>query len=127
MPKNVSIKDLDISYLHVFSYSERENTKAILLDNKVDQQKRAERSKMLRILSSKLQRLFYKRFENTHHKVLFEQDNKDGFIYGFTENYIKIKIPFDNNLVKNSTNVLLNKIDKNLIMKAQINQLCIQQ
>ena len=121
------IKDLDISYLHVFSYSERENTKAILLDNKVDQQKRAERSKMLRILSSKLQRLFYKRFENTHHKVLFEQDNKDGFIYGFTENYIKIKIPFDNNLVKNSTNVLLNKIDKNLIMKAQINQLCIQQ
>ena len=121
------IKDLKISYLHVFSYSERENTKAILLDNKVDKQKRAERSKMLRILSSKLQRLFYKRFENTQQTVLFEKDNKDGFVYGFTENYIKIKIPFDNNLVKNSTNVLLNEIDENLIMNAQINELCIQQ
>ena len=121
------IKDLNISYLHVFSYSERENTKAILLDNKVDKQKRAERSKMLRILSSKLQRLFYKRFENTQQTVLFEKDNKDGFVYGFTENYIKIKIPFDNNLVKNSTNVLLNEIDENLIMNAQINELCIQQ
>ena len=121
------IKDLNISYLHVFSYSERENTKAILLDNKVDHQKRAERSKMLRILSSKLQRLFYKRFENTQQTVLFEKDNKDGFVYGFTENYIKIKIPFDNNLVKNSTDVLLNEIDENLIMNAQINELCIQQ
>ena len=121
------IKDLNISYLHVFSYSERENTKAILLDNNVDKTKRAERSKMLRILSSKLQRLFYKRFENTQQTVLFEKDNKDGFVYGFTENYIKIKIPFDNNLVKNSTNVLLNEIDENLIMNAQINELCIQQ
>jgi len=121
------IKDLNISYLHVFSYSERENTKAILLDNNVDKPKRAERSKMLRILSSKLQRLFYKRFENTQQTVLFEKDNKDGFVYGFTENYIKIKIPFDNNLVKNSTNVLLNEIDENLIMNAQINELCIQQ
>lgn len=121
------IKDLNISYLHVFSYSERENTKAILLDNNVDKPKRAERSKMLRILSSKLQRLFYKRFENTKQTVLFEKDNKDGFVYGFTENYIKIKIPFDNNLVKNSTNVLLNEIDENLIMNAQINELCIQQ
>ena len=121
------IKDLNITYLHVFSYSERENTKAILLDNKVDKHKRAERSKMLRILSSKLQRIFYKRFENTQQKVLFEKDNKDGFVYGFTENYIKIKIPFDNNLVKNSTNVLLNEIDENLIMNAQINELCIQQ
>ena len=121
------IKDLNISYLHVFSYSERENTKAILLDNNVDKPKRAERSKMLRILSSKLQRLFYKRFENTKQTVLFEKDNKDGFVYGFTENYIKIKIPFDNNLVKNPTNVLLNEIDENLIMNAQINELCIQQ
>ncbi|MDC3105023.1 tRNA (N(6)-L-threonylcarbamoyladenosine(37)-C(2))-methylthiotransferase MtaB [bacterium] len=121
------IKNLNISYLHVFSYSERENTKAILLDNKVDKPKRAERSKMLRILSSKLQRLFYKRFENTQQTVLFEKDYKDGFVYGFTENYIKIKIPFDNNLVKNSTNVLLNEIDENLIMNAQINELCIQQ
>ena len=82
---------------------------------------------MLRILLSKLKRIFYKRFENTQQKVLFEKDNKDGFVYGFTENYIKIKIPFDNNLVKNSTNVLLNEIDENLIMNAQINELCIQQ
>ena len=121
------IKDLNISYLHVFSYSERENTKAILLNNKVDKQKRAERSKMLRILSSKIQRLFYKRFENTKDSVLFEQDNKDGFLYGFTKNYIKVKVPFDPNLVKSSSNILLNEIDDNLIMNAQINELCIQQ
>ena len=96
-------------------------------ENKVDKQKRAERSKILRILSSKIQRLFYKRFENTKDSVLFEQDNKDGFLYGFTKNYIKVKVPFNPNLVKSSSNILLNEIDDNLIMNAQINELCIQQ
>ena len=121
------IKNLNISYLHVFSYSERENTKAILLDNKVPKNKISERSKMLRILSNKLQRKFYSYFQETEQTVLFEQDNKDGFMHGFTKNYIKVKVPFDKTFVKTNSKVLLNKIDENLIMNASIKELCIQQ
>ena len=121
------IKNLDISYLHVFSYSERENTKAILLDNKVPNNKISERSKMLRILSSKLQRKFYLKYEYTEQDVLFEKDNKDGYMNGFTKNYIKVKVPYNEDLIKQRSNVLLSKIDENLIMNASIKELCIQQ
>ena len=121
------IKNLNISYLHVFSYSERENTKAILLDNKVPKNKISERSKMLRILSSKLQRKFYLKYEHTEQDVLFEKDNKDGYMNGFTKNYIKVKAPYNEDLIKQRSNVLLSKIDENLIMNASIKELCIQQ
>ena len=120
------IKDLDISYLHVFSYSERENTKAILMDNKVPKNIISERSKMLRILSNKLQRKFYLNYQETEQSVLFEQDNKDGFMHGFTKNYIKVKVPFDKSFVKTNSKVLLNKIDDTLIMNAKIKKLCTQ-
>ena len=120
------IKDLDISYLHVFSYSERENTKAILMDNKVPKNKISERSKMLRILSDKLQRKFYLNYQETEQSVLFEQDNKDGFMHGFTKNYIKVKVPFDKSFVKTNSKVLLNKMDDTLIMNAKIKELCTQ-
>ena len=63
----------------------------------------------------------------TEHNVLFEQDNKEGYMYGFTKNYIKVKAPFNNELIKSSSNVFLNKVDSNLIMKAEIKELCIQQ
>ena len=121
------IKDLPISYLHVFSYSERENTKAILLKNPVEKHKRAERSKSLRILSSKLQRLFYQEYENTHQTALFEQENKDGYLHGFTDNYIRIKVPYDSRLQQTKQDVSLSEIDNNLIMNAQVEELCIQQ
>ena len=121
------IKNLNISYLHVFSYSERENTKAILLDNKVPKNKISERSKILRILSSKLQRKFYLKYEHTEQDVLFEKDNKDGYMNGFTKNYIKVKVPYNEDLIKQRSNVLLSKIDENLIMNASIKELCIQQ
>ena len=121
------IKNLDISYLHVFSYSERENTKAILIENKVEKHKISDRSKMLRILSSKLQRKFYTKYEHTEQDVLFEKDNKDGYMNGFTKNYIKVKVPYNEDLIKKRSNVLLSKIDKNLIMNASIKELCIQQ
>ena len=120
------IKDLDISYLHVFSYSERENTKAISMDNKVPKNKISERSKMLRILSNKLQRKFYLNYQETEQSVLFEQDNKDGFMHGFTKNYIKVKVPFDKSFVKTNSKVLLNKMDDTLIMNAKIKELCTQ-
>ena len=121
------IKNLDISYLHVFSYSERENTKAILMDNKVEKNKISDRSKMLRILSSKLQRKFYLKYEHTEQDVLFEKDNKDGYMNGFTKNYIKVKVPYNEDLIKQRSNVLLSKVDENLIMNASIKELCIQQ
>ena len=121
------IKNLNISYLHVFSYSERENTNAILLDNKVPKNKISERSKMLRILSSKLQRKFYLKYEHTEQDVLFEKNNKDGYMNGFTKNYIKVKAPYNEDLIKQRSNVLLSKIDENLIMNASIKELCIQQ
>ena len=120
------IKNLDISYLHVFSYSERENTKSILMDNKVPKNKISERSKILRILSNKLQRKFYSNYQETEQSVLFEQDNKNGFMHGFTKNYIKVKVPFDKSLVKTNSKVLLNKMDDNLVMNAEIKELCIQ-
>ena len=121
------IKNLNISYLHVFSYSERENTKAILMDNKVEKKNISDRSKILRILSSKLQRKFYLKYEHTEQDVLFEKDNKDGYMNGFTKNYIKVKAPYNEDLIKQRSNVLLSKIDENLIMNASIKELCIQQ
>ena len=121
------IKNLNISYLHVFSYSERENTKSILMDNKVEKNKISDRSKILRILSSKLQRKFYLKYEHTEQDVLFEKDNKDGYMNGFTKNYIKVKVPYNEDLIKQRSNVLLSKVDENLIMNASIKELCIQQ
>ncbi len=89
------IQELDVSYLHVFTYSERNNTDAILLDGRVDVGERKRRNKMLRILSAKKLRYFYEQHLTKSYKVLFEQENKNGFMYGFTENYLKIKHPFN--------------------------------
>ncbi len=114
------IKDLPISYLHVFSYSERENTLAIDFENVVDKQTRAERSKQLRILSNKLQRAFYQKYLNTTHTALFEQDNKEGMIYGFTDNYIKVKLPFREEICRTKQQIKLLEIDTDGVMKAQL-------
>ena len=114
------IKDLPISYLHVFSYSERENTPAINFENVVDKQTRTERSKQLRILSNKLQRAFYQKYLNTTHTALFEQDNKEGMICGFTDNYIKVKIPFKEEICRTKQQIKLLEIDTDGVMKAQL-------
>jgi threonylcarbamoyladenosine tRNA methylthiotransferase MtaB len=107
------IKDLPISYLHVFSYSERENTEAIHFDCVVSKKKRSERSKQLRILSEKLQRNFYQKYLLTEQNALFERENKDGFLYGFTENYIRVKIPFSEKHVQRKIKIKLLSFDKN--------------
>jgi len=107
------IKDLPISYLHVFSYSERENTLAITFEGVVEKQKRAKRSKMLRILSNKLQRAHYQKYLGTTQTALFEQENKNGFLLGFTDNYIKVKIPFSKNLVQKKLRIKLHSFDDN--------------
>jgi len=107
------IKELPISYLHVFSYSERENTLAATYDGVVPKQKRSERSKMLRILSDKLQRVHYQKYLGTTQTALMEQENKNGFLVGFTDNYIKVKIPFSEELIQKKINIKLLSFDEN--------------
>jgi threonylcarbamoyladenosine tRNA methylthiotransferase MtaB len=89
------LNELEISYLHVFTYSERENTAAVLIKPIVPQHKRTERSRMLHILSDKKRRYFYEQHLNTSQEVLFEADEKDGLMTGFTANYIKVSAKFD--------------------------------
>ena len=103
---------LDISYLHVFTYSERDNTEATQMPNAVPQATRTKRSKMLRVLSVKKRRAFYESQLGTTRTVLFETENKKGFMYGFTENYIKVKTPWNPNLANTLQTVTLSKIDE---------------
>jgi len=105
------LNELDISYLHVFTYSERPNTEAILMDGAVPQNVRHKRSKMLRGLSVKKRRAFYESQLGKQKTVLLESENKDGFMFGFTENYVKVKTPYREEFINTSHHVKLNKID----------------
>ena len=111
------LNELDISYLHVFSYSERPNTHAATLPNEVSKYVRSKRSKMLRGLSVKKRRAFYESQINTQHTVLFEGENKEGYIHGFTENYVKVKSPWDPSLVNSLHNVDLTEIDSDGLVR----------
>ena len=104
------LKSINISYLHVFSYSERENTEAIKLNNSVPIKIRKYRSKVLRNLSDKKKRLFYNQNIGLIKEVLFENKKDDGYIYGFTDNYIKIKSKYQNNLENEFKKVKIQKI-----------------
>ncbi|CEN54264.1 tRNA (N(6)-L-threonylcarbamoyladenosine(37)-C(2))-methylthiotransferase MtaB [Capnocytophaga canis] len=105
------LSELDISYLHVFTYSERDNTEAVLMDGVVPDEVRAKRSKMLRGLSAKKRNNFYVNQLGTERTVLFEGENKQGYIHGFTENYVKVKTPWNPELVNTLRRVKLTKID----------------
>ncbi|HVS91576.1 MAG TPA: tRNA (N(6)-L-threonylcarbamoyladenosine(37)-C(2))-methylthiotransferase MtaB [Mucilaginibacter sp.] len=104
------LKGLDISYLHVFTYSGRENTLAAEMPNPVPGSTRADRSKMLHILSDKKRRAFYETQLNRTCEVLFEGDIKDGFMHGFTRNYVKVRAKYDPVLVNELKNVHLTNI-----------------
>jgi threonylcarbamoyladenosine tRNA methylthiotransferase MtaB len=106
------LNELDISYLHVFTYSERDNTEAAVMDSVVPANVRAKRSKMLRGLSVKKRRAFYESQIGTNRTVLFEGENKEGYIHGFTENYVKVKTPWNPELVNTLHDVHLTKIDE---------------
>ncbi len=106
------LNELDISYLHVFTYSERPNTEAVLLDGIVPKNIRHKRSKMLRGLSVKKRRAFYESQLDNQLTVLFENENKEGFIHGFTENYVKVKTPWNPELVNTLHNIQLTTIDE---------------
>lgn len=105
------LNDLDISYLHVFTYSERDNTEAALMTDIVPTNVRAKRSKMLRGLSVKKRRAFYESQLGTSRTVLFESENKEGYIHGFTENYVKVKTPWNPELVNTLHEIQLTHID----------------
>ncbi|WP_300977605.1 tRNA (N(6)-L-threonylcarbamoyladenosine(37)-C(2))-methylthiotransferase MtaB [Flavobacterium sp.] len=106
------LNDLDISYLHVFTYSERYNTEAAVMEGVVPNNVRAKRSKMLRGLSVKKRRAFYESQLGTQRTVLFEGENKEGYIHGFTENYVKVKTPWDPALVNTLHEVQLTRMDE---------------
>lgn len=105
------LNELDISYLHVFTYSERAATSAITMDGIVPQQIRDERTQQLRILSEKKRRYFYSSFENTIRPVLFEAEAEGEWMHGFTDNYIKVKTAYDPLLVNEVTQVLLGTVN----------------
>lgn len=113
------LNELDISYLHVFTYSERDNTEAAEMDGVVPANVRSKRSKMLRGLSVKKRRAFYESQIGSNRTVLFESENKEGYIHGFTENYVKIKTPWDPALVNTLQNVQLKRIDEDGSVRIQ--------
>jgi threonylcarbamoyladenosine tRNA methylthiotransferase MtaB len=104
------LNSLDVSYLHVFTYSERENTPAAEMRGSVPGSTRAERSKMLHILSDKKRRAFYDGQLGKTAEVLFEGDIKEGFMHGFTSNYVKVRTKYDPVLVNELKPVLLTQI-----------------
>lgn len=106
------LSTLDISYLHVFTYSERDNTEAAVMDGVVPKKVRAKRSKMLRGLSVKMRRAFYETQLGSQRVVLFESENKEGYIHGFTENYVKVKTPWNPELVNTLHQIELKTIDE---------------
>lgn len=114
------LKDIDISYLHVFTYSERANTTAVKLGEPVPMAVRKERSRQLHILSDKKKRAFYEQNVGTVRSVLFEHEEDNGVMFGFTENYVKVKMPYDSAMVNTFQEIKLTGIDRDGIMKAEL-------
>ena len=114
------INELDVSYLHVFTYSERDNTEAVNLEGAVEYSERKRRNKMLRMLSAKKLRNFYEKNLNKEFTVLFEHENKNGIMNGFTENYIKIVYPYDEHLVNKSFAVTTKSITEDGFVSADL-------
>ncbi|MFN3840692.1 MAG: tRNA (N(6)-L-threonylcarbamoyladenosine(37)-C(2))-methylthiotransferase MtaB [Cyclobacteriaceae bacterium] len=110
---------LNISYLHVFTYSERDNTLAATMPGRVPDKVRAERSKMLHILSDKKRRRFYEENIGSIATVLFENDVEDGRMHGFTENYIRVAATYDPVLINELKKVRLSKLYPSGVMEAE--------
>ncbi|HLT51454.1 MAG TPA: tRNA (N(6)-L-threonylcarbamoyladenosine(37)-C(2))-methylthiotransferase MtaB [Arenibacter sp.] len=111
---------LDVSYLHVFTYSERDNTKAAEMDGAIPKKVRDKRSKMLRGLSVKKRRAFYEGQLGAIRTVLFEGENKEGYIHGFTENYVKVKVPWNPQLINTLQEVRLTEIAEDGMVKCSM-------
>lgn len=114
------LKDLDISYLHVFTYSERANTTAKKMGNSVPMTVRRARSKQLHILSEKKKRAFYESQIGQEWDVLFEAEENGGTLNGFTQNYVKVKTPFDPALINQTVKVKLLAIDIDGLVQVEL-------
>ena len=115
------LNKLDVSYLHVFTYSERQNTEASTMKGSVPIKVRKKRSKLLRGLSVKKRRSFYEKSIGSNRTVLFEGENKSGYIHGFTENYIRVRHPWDPGLVNKLKKVKLDLIDQEGFVRFKFN------
>ena len=115
------LNKLDVSYLHVFTYSERQNTEASTMKGSVPMKVRKKRSKLLRGLSVKKRRSFYEKSIGSNRTVLFEGENKSGYIHGFTENYIRVRHPWDPSLVNTLKKVKLEQIDQEGFVRFKFN------
>ncbi|HEY1046054.1 MAG TPA: tRNA (N(6)-L-threonylcarbamoyladenosine(37)-C(2))-methylthiotransferase MtaB [Bacteroidia bacterium] len=115
------LNQLDVSYFHVFPYSERKNTTAAKMKDKVHQFKRNDRTEMLRILSEKKKRAFYESNIGKTAKVLFENEEKGGKMFGFTENYIKIEVDYDPLLINEISTINISGINDEGNAIAEIN------
>lgn len=107
------LNELDISYLHVFTYSERPNTLAVEMKDVVPMKVRTDRSKMLRTLSEKKRRFFYEQHLEETYQVLFEDDVEDNVMHGFTENYVRVAAKYDPLLINEVKTVKLTSINPN--------------
>lgn len=114
------INQLDISYLHVFPYSERPNTYAVAIQPKVQDREKTERSKMLHILSDKKKRAFYESQIGLKGQALFEESSEAGLMEGFTENYIRVSAPYDPLLINTIQPVRYKSIEESGLMKADV-------
>jgi threonylcarbamoyladenosine tRNA methylthiotransferase MtaB len=114
------LNELDISYLHVFTYSDRANTEADEMDGVVPMAERKKRNKMLRGLSAKKRHAFYQSQIGSTRRVLFEAENKAGYIHGFTENYVKVKWPWDPALVNTVHHMKITEMDSDGLMRGEM-------
>lgn len=104
------LQNLDVSYLHVFSYSERPNTTAIRMDKKVSPKDIKYRSKQLQLLSLKKKEAFYQSQIGKTHRVLWEKEESDGKMHGFTDNYLKLQAPYEPNKARQLDEVYVNEV-----------------
>ena len=116
------INALDVSYLHVFTYSERQNTKALEIEPVVPMSVRNQRNEMLRILSEKKKHHFYQHFLGQKMVALLEEEQKGNVMHGFTNNYIKVAVPYDATMVNQIVPIQLNEFDEAGNVSAQIIQ-----
>ncbi|MEM9051641.1 MAG: radical SAM protein [Bacteroidota bacterium] len=114
------LKELPVSYLHAFTYSERANTTAVRLQDVVPKEERYERTKRLRILSHKKKKAFYQDQLGTYRNVLVEGEKDKGMMNGFTENYVKVKFPFDEILINTIQRVELREMDRDGLVKVEL-------
>ncbi len=114
------IRSLDVSYLHVFTYSERANTTALRIEDVIPMQVRQERNKILTNISHKKKRAFYETQIGSERKVLWEGSENEGMMHGFTDNYVKVQKPFDETSVNETEELVLGNIDRNGLVSVGI-------